>query len=30
MPFPYEKYERVATPFPAIYSESQATLILVS
>jgi hypothetical protein len=29
MPFPYEKYERVATPFPAFYSESQATLIRI-
>ena len=27
MPFPYEKYERVATPFPVFYSESQASLV---
>ena len=27
MPFPYEKYERVANPFPVFYSESQASLV---
>jgi len=27
MPFPYEKYTRVATPFPFFYSESQAALV---
>ncbi len=27
MMFPYEKYERIAEPFPVFYSESQASLV---